>query len=164
MTGLGCLGACPPHFVLVALAAGCLTPLDGHHSRFRSSYSGHPHDRGVYPSSLVLSGRVQTPTRSCPPCLLPSGKVLLCCRILYTDLQAQYLDFHRFVSSLMYIITPAPSQSGQSSKPRGTSGRCFVCSLYSSTNGDRSRTMRSNALEILPSTCTSCWSLSFTAA
>jgi hypothetical protein len=27
-----CLGACPPHFVLVALAAGCLTPMDGHHS------------------------------------------------------------------------------------------------------------------------------------
>jgi hypothetical protein len=26
-----CLGACPPHFVLVALAAGCLTPMDGHH-------------------------------------------------------------------------------------------------------------------------------------
>ena len=25
-------GACPPHFDLVDLAAGCLTPMDGHHS------------------------------------------------------------------------------------------------------------------------------------
>jgi hypothetical protein len=28
----GLCGACPPHFELVALAAGCLTPMDGHHS------------------------------------------------------------------------------------------------------------------------------------
>jgi len=62
---LGLCGACPPHFVQVELAAGCLTSKDGHHSHlWRLDAVPLACGVGLYPRPRVLHLLSTTPNEA----------------------------------------------------------------------------------------------------